>query len=1241
MKYILGITLVLGLLLLQSCATHRMQLNNALTQEFNTDDKTLSHSFYLIGNVGDAPNPSNPVLSGLEAKLKDEGANTTVLFLGDNVPQQGMPLNTDFKDQSVLSNLEAQLSVAKTFEGRTLFIPGDQDWNSTDRIIGLKRQESQIDEQLGDIAFYPENGCPIEQLDITADILLLIIDSQWYLEDWDKNPTINDHCDINSREKFFEELERLIKQNRDKTTLVAMHHPLFSNGPHGGQYGIKQHLVPFNNGVPLPGIGSLLTFIRKTGGVLDQDVQNKTYQEFRRRVVTLAQESNNIIFVSAHEKSLQYIKQDNTPQIISGSGATATVTKNTGNGAFSYGHTGYAKLNVYTDGSSEVNFYSLDSASPKLVYNTTVLAPSRNAQLKNYAPVTGKTKEASVYTTPETETKGFYKFLWGERYRSDYSQKVSAPMVDLDTLFGGLTPVIKGGGHQSNSLTLTNKNGAEYVMVGLRKNALKYIQAIAYKDKYIEGQFDESLAKTQLLDIFTGAHPYAPFAVGTLADAVQIYHANPVLYYVPKQNALKGFNDEFGDQLYMIEERAASKHGNLASFGFSNHLISTDELLSNIRKDTTQYIDEDAYIRARLFDMLIGDWDRREDQWRWATFTDENGSTLYRPVARGRDQAFSIMADGALLDFLTRVIPSLRLLHSYNEDLRNVKWFNKEAYPLDMALLNRASKQDWDKQVAFITARLTDEVIEEAFTHFPKEVDEATLEDIKTKLKGRRKALKSISNRYYKHLQKYIVVKGTDKDDHFSIEALKNGQTHLQVHSIQNGEIGELNLDKIYDKHASKEIWVYGLDGKDVFEVKGKQAIKIILIGGLNEDSFTVENGTRVHIYDHETQTNNYDVDTNTAHIHQTDDYALNAYDYKKLKYIDNRIIPNIESNPDDGLSLGVIDKLTFNGFDRSPFTSQHHLKFNYYFSTHGYNTSYTGEFVNVFKKSSLLVELGVTDSNYADNFFGFGNETSYDRDALKLDYFRVRQSTVESALGFIYRGKNGSKTTIKGVYESYNLEANQNRILVQESGALGLSSKTEATLFDKNSFVGSVMQYEFENYNDNVRPTLGMYFNFETGFKVNLDKINRSILYVKPTLGFIRNITKNHRLSLATKVAAHINFGQQEDLEIYQSARIGGAEGLRGYNNERFTGKHSFYSSSDLRYNFRKLKSGIVPFNLGFFGGFDIGRVWVETDPSKEWHTSTGAGIWVTVAELITGQIGFFNSDDGGRIAFKLGFGF
>ena len=45
----------------------------------------------------------------------------------------------------------------------------------------------------------------------------------------------------------------------------------------------------------------------------------------------------------------------------------------------------------------------------------------------------------------------------------------------------------------------------------------------------------------------------------------------------------------------------------------------------------------------------------------------ENGKTIYKPIPRDRDQAFSIMGDGTLLNAATSIIPALRLMKSYNE----------------------------------------------------------------------------------------------------------------------------------------------------------------------------------------------------------------------------------------------------------------------------------------------------------------------------------------------------------------------------------------------------------------------------------------------------------------------------------------------------------------------------------------------------------------------------------------------
>ena len=89
-----------------------------------------------------------------------------------------------------------------------------------------------------------------------------------------------------------------------------------------------------------------------------------------------------------------------------------------------------------------------------------------------------------------------------------------------------------------------------YEVITLRKNAVQYLQSVAFKDQYIEGQFNNTYAENLLLDVFTGAHPYAPFAIANLAVAVDIYHTNPVLYYVP--NVITSYSIHY-TKLYEIK----------------------------------------------------------------------------------------------------------------------------------------------------------------------------------------------------------------------------------------------------------------------------------------------------------------------------------------------------------------------------------------------------------------------------------------------------------------------------------------------------------------------------------------------------------------------------------------------------------------------------------------------------------------------------------------------------------------
>ncbi|MGB1043384.1 MAG: metallophosphoesterase, partial [Tenacibaculum sp.] len=282
-------------------------------------------TFYLIGDAGNSQLGSiSPALNYLNKHIDKADKNSTLLFLGDNVYETGIPSKKSKDYPLAKHRIEAQT------------IPGNHDWyNGLD---GLKREEKLVEKALGKNSFLPENGCPLKRVKISDDVVLIIVDTHWYVTNWDNHPKINNNCEIKTRVKFFDEFKGMIKKARGKTTIIAMHHPMFTNGPHGGYFSFKSHLSP------APILGTLKNILRETTGITNTDLQNKKYNELKKRIVTLAQENDKTIFVSGHEHSLQYIVEDNIPQIISGSGSKTTATKLAGGAKFTYGGQGFAKL---------------------------------------------------------------------------------------------------------------------------------------------------------------------------------------------------------------------------------------------------------------------------------------------------------------------------------------------------------------------------------------------------------------------------------------------------------------------------------------------------------------------------------------------------------------------------------------------------------------------------------------------------------------------------------------------------------------------------------------------------------------------------------------------------------------------------------------------------------------------------------------------------------------------------------
>ncbi len=1212
MKTTKSVTLLFIMFLLGSCASFD-KMNHSPSMD---NDDSSGINIFLVGDAGKFKDGhASPVLRSLHDQFKSSKKEDVLLFLGDNIYPNGMPAQkSDPSRDAAEKSLQVQIDAAKTFKGSVFFIPGNHDWYSG--LAGLAAQQKIVEKEFGKNSFLPSAGCPLDQRDVTDDIVILFVDSEWYLTNWDKHPAINDDCLIRTREQFIQEFKSLVNKNQNKTVIVAMHHPLETNGSHGGQYPFSILKAPLN-------------FLLKTSGASPADRNFPLYSELSNKITTILQShENNVIVVSGHDHNLQYNEENNIPQIISGSGSKVNAVRHypQDSSTFGYGGLGYASINIQAD-KSQAFFYDHNN---KIIFTKLLSQENKFSQTYPKELPPGATVSACIYTHGDTKKELKFKQSGHHMYRAYYYNQYRFPTVNLDTLYGGVKPVKIGGGNQSVSLRLSAKNEKEYVMRRLRKSATQFIQAKLFTEEYVKDRIANTGATSFLMDFYTSSYPFAPLVMGHLSDIAGVFHPNSRIYYVPKQAALGKYNEFLGDDLYLIEEHLSDEHQHLESFGDSDDIVSSDEVLENLMKDEKYKIDHRQYIITRLFDMWVGDWDRHEDQYKWAAYDNPNGTVTYAPIPRDRDQAFPRFGK-FFTGVISPLVPPLQSMQSFEDDIKNVNTFNTVIYRLDKTIIHSSQLQEWLEAAVYLEAHLTDDLIEDAFSEMPLELRDSTLESIISNLKSRRQHISEWAEIYYKKLNKNIIVTGTDKDDLFTVTRLAEGKTRIFVTRLKKETNStDILFDKTFSDGLTKEIWLYGLDDQDQFSVVGdhQSKIKLRLIGGQHNDNYAIENPKNVKVYDYKSKP--ITLEGKGVKKYLTDQYDLNNYNFHKYVHYSHIITPVLAFNPDEGVILGATAQFIKHGFENNPFTYKHIIGGAYFTASDGFAINYTGEFANVFGKNNFKVESFYTTPAFSQNFFGYGNETEINAEEESDIYYRTRLERLNIKLSHIRKGRLGSEWKISLPVGYYNPSGNEDRFVRDYFQEEDLAS---------NLFAGIETSFFFENKNSKAFSTQGMSFDFVMGWKQNLEQSNRNFGYLKSTFQIDYPLVRNKKLTLST--AWHVSANSNNTFEFYQSAYIGGRYGLRGFPNQRFSGKTAYYQNTDLRFILLDFNTGILPGTLGIYTGFDYGRVWESSDPSKKWHTSYGGGVFVSSLNILTIRASFFASDEGGRFVFGLGFDF
>ncbi|MBA5791849.1 metallophosphoesterase [Flavobacterium sp. xlx-214] len=1209
-----------------SCASYHEQMGKDFKSNMlsNENSGNLLHEIVVVGDAGNADEANGQkLLQTVSNYATDAKSKQTLLFIGDNIYPLGMP-KVGEKDRSVAeAKLDAQIDVAKKVNGSTVFLAGNHDWYHG--LDGLMEQKTYVESKLGKKSFMPKKYEAIDALEINDQLTIITIDSEWFIQNWDKHSNINEGSFIKSREDFFEEFRSLINKNQNKVTVVAIHHPMLTNGSHGGYFSARQHLFPYKN-IPLPVLGTIGNYLRKTSGASPADMQHTYYRALVDRLKTLTKNQEQVIFVSGHEHNLQYIEDDGVKQLISGAGSKKEEARKVQASSYSLGDLGFATLKVYENNRVDLSIHKLNEAGEEVTFQKSVLMPYEYT--KKFPEVTQTTTTASVYTQESVQKSKTYQFLFGKHYRSIYGTPVKAPVANLATLYGGLTPIISGGGNQSMSLRLEDTQGKQYVMRGLRKSSKQFLQSAIFKDTYVEDKLEDTYVLEFIDDYYTTSHPYTPFILGKLSDAVNLYHSNPKLFYVPKQNALGKYNEIYGNELYMIEERPHKSQKDLDSYGNGDDIISTQDLLVNLEKDEKYQVDAKMYLRARIFDFLIGDWDRHSDQWRWVE-KKEGDKIMYQPIPRDRDQAFAKI-DGNLLSLLNRLNP-LRHMQTYKEKYGNPRWITKSAFPLDKVFLQNTSLTDWQNTAQEVVDGISDKAIEEAFNELPTEIKNQYTNDIIRVLKARRSKLVEFSGKYYNELFKYATVVGTNKKDSFVVKTTKEKVIVDHFRAKKSGDT--LTTTYTYYPENTKEIWVYGLDDDDEIKVEGeKSPIKLKLIGGRNNDAYNVATHTATKIFDYKSKPNNFD-DKGNASVVLKDQYALNQYDYRKAPLNIMALFPDAGYNRDNGLMLGLYGVYTVNKFNRNPYSQKHQLRVKYNFATSGVSAVYKGSFKDYSNTGYITVDALSTSSNFTKNFFGFDNLKEYDHEKFEENHYRVRTSQFEFKPSYEWKGRNGSSFLFGPTYESTKIEETNNRLIDEQ---------LLTHLFDtytRQHFVGGRLKYQFENYDNIQEPTVGLGFMVLYGARFFADDFDKSHQYLNSKLNFVVPISNNKKLTWSSTYLFEKIFGN--DYHFYQAASIGSNNGLRGYRQQRFIGHTSFVASQDIRYKMKNITNGVIPLSYGLYVGYDAGRIWNKYNPTNQWYQSYGAGLWLNALESFTGHVGLFAGKEDQLVTFGIGFKF
>lgn len=1158
-------------------------------------DGDVAHTVFLTGNTADLE--TEAVLRALAADARPLGEDATVVLLGDLTPD-GIPAEGAPGYDEARTLLQRTAAPFDGFEGTVMVVPGDRDWERGED--GVRRLEDLVEDLFGGDVLTPGDQAGGPREDEPAEGLRLVtIDTGWWLLDREARPTGEaEDQEVRTPGDVARILQQIAIDRRDDRMIVLAHHPLDSRGEHAGYR-------TFGQGVA--GLG-LTALAARTFGFSRQDLASSSYRTMRDVLRSSVSSHERLAWAAAHDHSLQTLFEERGPtrqyDLVSGTGGGATAAVGRDDVLHVAPVPGYQRLVYYADGTLWAETVTVDPETGATDVVFRVEIAGANPELADPidpedVPVSALPDDldgtvtlpldAGFSESSRFSNSGFARAVFGERYRDLWKTPITVPIVDMGTEAGGLEPLKASGGNQTTGLRLQSGDGAPYDFRLLEKGGTG---GLPY-------ELREGLAADVLLELRAAAVPYGAIVTAELSEAAGVPTPRPEIVYVPDDPRLGQYRETFGGRLATLELRPDDDVSYTDRFAGFTDVISDESLREELREDQDHRVDQRAFLRARLIDMLVNDWDRHAGQWRWGAFEPEaldpsltgdeaTRGKIYRPVPRDHDWAF--YGVGGLIQ------PPLQLfdrrLQGFRTDYGSLVGLTTNGFDQDRRFLNQLTKADWLAIADTVRGRLSDAAIDRALAVLPDQVGAQIAPEWRRILRARRDQLVDVAASYYDIHAGIVDVLGSDEEELFEITRQPEGAVEVVMRSYKDAEPGVELYRRTFRPDETDEVRVYGLAGDDRFVIDGDEAdpISLRVIAGAGDDEVDAPAG-HVALYD---TPDGFEIERMGPAVEdrRSDAPDVNLYDPTERVLGDQKVRPVVGYQATDGALLGASVLWEVPGFRLRPFGATHLVALNVATATGGVAGRYTGRMQKAIGPLDLDVDALASTPRYARNFYGIGNGSpNVDGELARVDLARV-----QARAGFGAIIGQGVRAVL-GPTARYADPSRDSLLVLPDGGGLAPVSRLADVLFEGQAHAGGFGRLSLTAVDRAVNPMQGVRIDAEGSVQAGLSGAAETYGTLSGEAALYVPVGRTPQLTLALRAGADHRFGEYP---FFDAAVLGGPGSLRGYRRERFAGRTAASASAEIRAKLFDLSTYVLPVQVGALGFADAGRVWAD-EPACE----------------------------------------